>query len=166
MVERGRGSCRTINGANNCLGMGVLVAVSSGITRSRSAPCIDRTQSAASLACVGVADRSVGRGRRPVTRVRTTLDLQGKVRPRGLEPPRDYLPLGPQPSASASSATAALVLDCLQQAKVSQNHYRRQRPMGQAMPIDRSPVTPSLLDARIWSRMSKSSSAPMGGRSV
>ena len=29
------------------------------------------------------------------------------VRARGFEPPRDYLPLGPQPSASASSATPA-----------------------------------------------------------
>ena len=32
-----------------------------------------------------------------------------EVRERGLEPPRDYLPLGPQPSASASSATRASV---------------------------------------------------------
>ena len=32
-----------------------------------------------------------------------------KVRERGLEPPRDYLPLGPQPSASASSATRAIL---------------------------------------------------------
>ncbi len=32
-----------------------------------------------------------------------------RVRPRGLEPPRDYLPLGPQPSASANSATTARI---------------------------------------------------------
>lgn len=32
----------------------------------------------------------------------------GKMRVRGLEPPRDYLPPGPQPGASANSATPAI----------------------------------------------------------
>ena len=32
---------------------------------------------------------------------------KNKMRMRGLEPPRDYLPLGPEPSASANSATSA-----------------------------------------------------------
>ena len=36
--------------------------------------------------------------------------VKQQVRMRGFEPPRDYLPLGPQPSASANSATSACEL--------------------------------------------------------
>ena len=62
---------------------------------------------------------SIGGGRR--------FAVQKQVRPRGLEPPRDYLPLGPQPSASASSATAACVDTLVGKRRVSQNSELRQR---------------------------------------
>ncbi len=39
--------------------------------------------------------------------VQSSIDEEIVVRQRGLEPPRDQLPQGPQPCASTSSATAA-----------------------------------------------------------
>ena len=64
------------------------------------------------------------------------MSQNSKVRARGFEPPRDYLPQGPQPCASANSATPAFVMVFVYAAReVSQIDCVRQRPWWPVMPM-------------------------------